>query len=118
MLFRSDAPVEVAEPTQEVIEPEPEVGHADAGQLPEWATAPSMNRMVEEEKSASVIEFVADVEADDEEVEPEQRSVLRRPTLDHRPRQPARGTRHRAPSERALAVSAIATAAAIGDEVA
>ena len=114
----SDAPVEVAEPAQEVIEPEPEVEHADAGQLPEWATAPSMNRMVEEEESASVIEFVADVEADDEEVEPEQRSVLRRPTLDHRPRQPARGTRRRAPSERALAVSAIATAAAMGEEVA
>jgi len=114
----SDAPVEVAEPAQEVIEPEPEVEQADAGQLPEWATAPSMNRMVEEEESAPVIEFVADVEADDEEVEPEQRSVLRRPTLDHRPGQPARGTRRRAPSERALAVSAIATAAAMGEEVA
>ena len=113
----SDAPVEVAEPAQEVIEPDPEVEHTDAGQLPEWATAPSMNRMVEEE-AASVIEFVAEVEADDEEVEPEQRSVLRRPTLDHRPRQPARGRRRRAPSERALAVSAIATAAATSEEVA
>ena len=113
----SDAPVEVAEPAQEEIEPDPEVEHTDAGQLPEWATAPSMNRMVEEE-SASVIEFVADVEPDDEKVEPEQRSVLRQPTLDHLPRPPARGTRRRAPSARSLEVSAIATAAATSEEVA
>ncbi|PXF24394.1 MAG: hypothetical protein CXX71_00355 [Methanobacteriota archaeon] len=113
----SDAPV-VAEPEPEEIEQAPEVEHTDAGQLPEWATTPSLNMMVEEEgESAPVIESVADVKQDDEEVEPEQLSVLRQPTLDHRPRQPARGTRRRAPSARSLGVSAIATAAATSEEV-
>ena len=113
----SDAPV-VAEPEPEEIEQAPEVEHTDAGQLPEWATTPSLNMMVEEEgESAPVIESVADVKQDDEEVEPEQLSVLRQPTLDHRPRHPARGTRRRAPSARSLGVSAIATAAATSEEV-
>ncbi len=113
----SDAPV-VTEPVQEEIEQAPEVEHTDAGKLPEWATTPSQNMMAEEGASAPVIESVPDVEQDDVEAEPEQPSVLRQPTLDHRPRQPASGTRRRAPSARTLGVSAILTAAATSEEVA
>ena len=115
----SEPPREVVQPVQEAVLEVPEDEQSEDEQLPEWATAPSMNRMHDEreEESTPVVEFVADVELEDEEVEDDSESVLRQPTLDHRPRTPASGTRRRSPSDRALEVSAIATAAVTGEDV-